>query len=81
LEELQTTFGFSSRLQGDLAQALYCQDCGFVELYKEPSTKEPRRLVKPLSEQERFEQSASAEEPQKPQEKETKREIDKRLIR
>jgi len=68
-------------LVGDRAEAFYCQECGFVELYKEPSMKEPRRWPKPLSEQEQPQQPASTKEPQKPQEKETKREIDKRLIR
>ena len=64
-------------LQGDLAQALYCQDCGFVELYKEPSTKEPKRWSRPVSEQKQPEQPAPAEEPRKPRE----REMDKRLVR
>jgi predicted nucleic-acid-binding Zn-ribbon protein len=68
-------------LVGDRAEASYCQDCGFVELYKEPSTREPGRRPGPLSEQEQPQQPLSTEEPQKPQEKESKREIDKRLIR
>jgi len=68
-------------LRGDRADAFYCHDCGFVELYKEPSTRESRRRPGPLSEQEQPQQPLSTEEPQKPQEKEPKREIDKRLIR
>jgi predicted RNA-binding Zn-ribbon protein involved in translation (DUF1610 family) len=68
-------------LVGDSVGALYCQDCGYVELYKDPSTREPQRWSRQLSEQEQPQQPASAEEPQKPKEKETKREIDKRLIR
>ena len=66
---------------GDPAVAFYCQDCGFIELYKEPSTGEPRRRIRPRSEQEQPQQPVSTEEPQEPQERETKREIDKRLIR
>jgi predicted nucleic-acid-binding Zn-ribbon protein len=64
-------------LVGDRAEAFYCQDCGFVELYKEPSTKEPRRWPKPPSEQEQPQQPVSTEKPQRPREKEA----DKRLIR
>lgn len=30
-------------LYGDGARVFYCSDCGFVEFYKEPSTKESRR--------------------------------------
>jgi YgiT-type zinc finger domain-containing protein len=64
-------------LMGDGVEALYCQDCGFIELYKEPSTKEPKRWPKPLPEQEQPKQTTSVEEPRKPRE----REMDKRLIR
>jgi predicted nucleic-acid-binding Zn-ribbon protein len=31
-------------LQGDGIQTYYCRNCGFVELYKEPSSKEPWRF-------------------------------------
>lgn len=62
---------------GDPALALYCENCGFVELYKEPSTRESQREIRPLSEQEQPEQPASEEEPRKPRDRET----DKRLIR
>jgi len=68
-------------LVGDGVGALYCQDCGYVELYKDPSTREPERWRKSLSEQEQPQQPAPTEEPQKPKKKETQREIDKRLIR
>ena len=62
---------------GDPAVALYCQDCGFVEIYKESSAREPKREIRPLSEQEQPQQPVSTKESQKPREKE----IDKRLIR
>jgi len=64
-------------LSGDPAVAFYCQECGFVELYKEPSTKEPKRWSRRVQEQEQLQQPASVEEPRKPREKE----VDKRLIR
>jgi hypothetical protein len=62
---------------GDGVEAFYCQDCGFIELYKEPSTKEPKRWSKQVSEEEQPQQPASAEEQRKPRE----REMDKRLVR
>ena len=64
-------------LMGDGVEAFYCQDCGFIELYKEASTKEPKRWSEQVSEEERPQQPASAEEPRKPRE----REMDKRLVR
>jgi YgiT-type zinc finger domain-containing protein len=64
-------------LMGDGVEAFYCQDCGFIELYKEPSTKEPKRWPKPLPEPEQPQQPAYVEEPRKPRD----REVDKRLIR
>lgn len=46
----------SGDLQGDKLSAFYCRDCGFIELYKEPSTKEPWRWPEkqqaPLAERE-----------------------------
>ena len=63
---------------GDRANALYCSDCGFVELYKEPSTREPRRWSTP---------PASAQIPPREElqeaeeEEESKRRTDKRLVR
>jgi predicted RNA-binding Zn-ribbon protein involved in translation (DUF1610 family) len=65
-------------LVGDRANAFYCSDCGFVELYKEPSTREPRRLRAPPPE---IEQAPPSGEPQKSQEEEPKRRTDKRLVR
>jgi predicted nucleic-acid-binding Zn-ribbon protein len=62
---------------GDPAVVLYCENCGFVELYKEPSAKEPRKETETLPEQEQPQQPVSEEEPQKPRD----RERDKRLIR
>jgi predicted RNA-binding Zn-ribbon protein involved in translation (DUF1610 family) len=62
---------------GDPAMAFYCENCGFIELYKEPSTRKPQRETETLSEQEQPQQPASEEEPQKPRD----REHDKRLIR
>jgi predicted nucleic-acid-binding Zn-ribbon protein len=64
-------------LVGDRAEVLYCEYCGFVEFYKEPSSKEPKRLPKPVPEQEQPQQPAPVEEPRKPRD----REVDKRLIR
>ena len=57
-------------LQGDKAYALYCRDCGFIELYKEPSTKEPWRWPKRFSKKE-------SQQPEKEQPSEAK----KRLVR
>ena len=65
-------------LMGDRARVFYCGDCGFVELYKEPSTKESRRWRARAPE---LEQASASEEPQKPQEEEPKRRTDKRLVR
>ena len=67
----------SGDLVGDNIEAFYCEECGFIELYKEPSTKEPRRWPGPLTEEEQAPEPATAEEPRKPRD----REIDKRLIR
>jgi YgiT-type zinc finger domain-containing protein len=50
-------------LVGDNIYALYCRNCGFLELYKKPSTLEPWRLPKP--------QETLPEEPQQPKEKTT----------
>ena len=33
-------------LYGDRICAYYCENCGFIELYKEPSSKEPWRKPK-----------------------------------
>jgi YgiT-type zinc finger domain-containing protein len=59
---------------GDNINAFYCRNCGFIELYKQPSTKEPWRLPK--------QEETLPEESQQPKEKtppiETSR---KRLIR
>lgn len=30
-------------IRGDAVQAFYCIQCGYIELYKEPSNKEPWR--------------------------------------
>jgi len=60
---------------GDLVSALYCRECGFVEFYKEPSTKEPWRLQK-----EQQEQSLRPEQTQ-PEEKESSHSIRRRMVR
>lgn len=65
-------------LMGDRAHVFYCRDCGFVELYKEPSTKESWRWRARAPE---LEQPPTSEEPQKPQEEGPKRRTDKRLVR
>jgi len=52
----------SGDLYGDRVSVLYCLKCGFVELYKEPSTRETWRW-------QREQPTPSAEEPQQ-QEKE-----------
>ena len=71
----------SGDLVGDSTEAFYCQDCGFIELYKAPSTREPRRWVRPRSEPKQSQHPAAAEEPQEPEEKDTKRETGRRLVR
>ncbi len=63
---------------GDQAYAFYCRNCGFVELYKEQSTKEPWRW---RARAPQLEQAPTSEEPQKPKEEEPKRRTDKRLVR
>jgi len=62
-------------LQGDKVSTFYCRDCGFVELYKEPSTKEPWRWQKE-------QQVPSTKEPQQPEKKQPFPETPKkRLVR
>jgi predicted RNA-binding Zn-ribbon protein involved in translation (DUF1610 family) len=62
---------------GDPATVYYCENCGFVELYKEPSTRKPQRETRPTLEHKQPQQPVSEEEPEKPRD----RERDKRLIR
>ncbi len=64
-------------IYGDRALAFYCKDCGFVELYKEPSTKE---FWRGRSRTPELEQAPARAEPQKPQE-EVDRKVTKRLVR
>jgi len=66
-------------LMGDRADAFYCQNCGFVELYKEPSTKEPRRMQPRPAESEL--QQTPKKEPPQPEGEEPVRKPEKRLIR
>jgi len=62
-------------LVGDQAHAFYCRDCGFVELFKEPSTLEPWRL-------QRAEQVPSAKEVQQLEKEQPPKETSrKKLIR
>jgi len=65
-------------LYGDKVYALYCRKCGFVELYKERSTKESWRWRAPAPE---LEQAPTSEEPQKPEEERADRKAAKRLVR
>jgi len=67
-------------LMGDRANALYCQQCGFVELYKEPSTKERRRVPIPPVEPEP-QQAPIGKEPQQLEREEPVRKPEKRLVR
>lgn len=67
-------------LMGDRANVLYCQDCGFVELYKEPSTKERRgMLVRPAEPE--SQQTPTKKEPQQLEREEPARKPEKRLVR
>ena len=65
-------------LYGDMARVFYCGVCGFVELYKEPSTKESGRWRARSTESE---QAPTSEEPQQPEKEETERKPVKRLVR
>ncbi len=68
-------------LMGDRMNVYYCMDCGFIELYKEASTKEPRRWRTQTAPA----QEPAVEKPQKPkeseQEEEPKPRTEKRLVR
>lgn len=68
-------------LMGDRMYVYYCMDCGFIELYKEASTKEPRRWRTQTTPA----QEPTGEKPQEPkepeQEKEPKTRTEKRLVR
>ena len=65
-------------LYGDMARVFYCRDCGFIELYKERSTKEALRSRAHPAESE---QASTSEEPQQPEKEETERKPVKRLVR
>jgi len=60
-------------MYGDKIYALYCRDCGFIELYKEPSAKEPWRWPE--------EQAPLTAEPQHPEKEQPSPETKKRLVR
>jgi predicted nucleic-acid-binding Zn-ribbon protein len=49
-------------LTGDLVSAFYCRECGFVEFYKKPSSKEPWRWRKHLEEQSKKSEQTPKEE-------------------
>ncbi len=66
-------------LVGDQTSVLYCRNCGYIELYKEASTREPWRLGAPTPSSD-SQESQEKEEPRQPQE-ETPRKAEKRLIR
>jgi len=58
-------------MYGDRANVFYCVNCGFIELYKEPSVKESWRMrVRPAE-----------PEAQQPEKEELGRKPDKRLVR
>lgn len=67
-------------LVGDRAYAYYCSYCGFVELYKEASSKEPRRW---RAQPQEVEQAPQRKEPQKPkpQDEEAEQRAVKKLVR
>jgi predicted nucleic-acid-binding Zn-ribbon protein len=76
--EIASYGGIRIRKQGDLSgdriNAFYCQNCGFIEFYKEPSTKEPWRWQK--------EQVPSTENPQQQEKEQSSTETSKkRLVR
>jgi predicted nucleic-acid-binding Zn-ribbon protein len=51
-------------LSGDLVTAFYCRECGFIEFYKKPSSKEPWRLQRREEGQpEESEQTPTEDEP------------------
>lgn len=61
-------------LVGDKMYSFFCKNCGFVELYKEPSTKEPWRRP--------GQQEAPLKKPQQPKKKRPATETSrKKLIR
>jgi hypothetical protein len=68
-------------LLGDRMIVFFCMNCGFIELYKEASTKEPRRWRTQTAPT----QEPTSEKPQKPkepqQEEEPKPRTEKRLVR
>jgi len=67
-------------LYGDRARVFFCRNCGFVELYKEPSVKEPWRLrVRPAEPEPQ--QAPTREEPRQPEKEEPGRKPVKRLVR
>jgi len=69
-------------LVGDRMNAFYCMDCGFIELYKEASTKEPRRWRTVQTEPAQEPTSEKRQRPEEPQqEEEPKPRTEKRLVR
>lgn len=65
-------------LVGDRASAFYCGRCGYVEFYKEASTKEPWRFSTALP-QPQSQEIQKKEEPKQPEE--PSRKPEKRLVR
>lgn len=66
-------------LIGDRTSILYCGRCGYVEFYKEASTKEPWRYSTPL--QQPAQQESPKKEESKQPEEEPSRRTEKRLVR
>jgi len=69
-----------SDLVGDRTSVFYCRQCGYVELYKEASTKEPWRF-RTRPPQPEPQQVQKEEEPRQPVEEEPGRKPQKRLVR
>jgi predicted nucleic-acid-binding Zn-ribbon protein len=60
-------------LSGDLVATFYCRECGFVEFYKKPSSKEPWRW-------QRHQEGQSQESEQTPKEDESSAETSRRKM-
>lgn len=68
-------------LLGDKMNVFYCMNCGFIELYKEASTKEPKRWRTPQTAPAQELTGEKPQKPKEPQEEEPKPRTEKRLVR
>ncbi len=66
-------------LVGDRTSVIYCKRCGYVEFYKEASTKEPWRFSTRVPQPQP--QAEPQQEPRQPEEEEPNRKPAKRLVR